>query len=459
MIPNYRYLILLLAPMLLAAQEKTDLQQILERLDRLEQENKDLAAEVRSLRAEIAGSRITSKPEVSAAAAPQTGAAPATPPLDERVTVAEHRIDEQAQEKVQASQRLPITLTGMVLFNGYLNGKANGGDQNPWIASPTDSTQVGGASLSQSVVGLQFQGPKVIGGGHVNASAYFDLYGGSASSLNHLVRLRVATISIDWKNTSIAVGQDKPIIAPREPNSLAQVEVSPLTSAGNLWLWQPQVRIEQRFSFGEQAGLRAQLGVYQTSEPSASDRGAYGTDISTAARPGLEGRFEFWRQFGEGKRIEIAPGFHVSTTHVAGVSIPSRLFSLDWLIQPLPKIQFTGAFFHGENDAGVGGLRQGFTIFDSGRVAGIGATGAWSQLSLLATGRLSFNLYGGEENDRAGDLRAGDIHRNLIYAGNAIYRIGPNVLLGLEASQVRTDYLWAPGRLNNHYDVALGYLF
>jgi len=459
MIPNYRYIILLLAPMLLAAQEKTDLQQILERLDRLEQENKDLAAEVRSLRAEIAGSRITSKPEVSAAATPQTEAAPTTPPLDERVTVAEHRIDEQAQEKVQASQRLPITLTGMVLFNGYLNGRANGGDQNPWIASPTDSTQVGGASLSQSVVGLQFQGPKVIGGGHVNGSVYLDLFGGSTSSLNHLVRLRVATISIDWKNTSVAVGQDKPIIAPREPNSLAQVGVSPLTSAGNLWLWQPQVRIEQRFSFGDQAGLRAQLGVYQTSEPSAGDRGAYSTNISTAARPGLEGRFEFWRQFGEGKRLEIAPGFHVSTTHVAGVSIPSRLFSLDWLIQPLPKIQFTGAFFHGENDAGVGGLRQGFTIFESGRVAGIGATGIWSQVSLLATERLSFNLYGGEENDRASDLQTGDIHRNLIYAGNAIYRIGPNVLLGLEASQVRTDYLWAPGRLNNHYDVALGYLF
>ncbi len=459
MIPNYRYLVLLLAPMLLAAQEKTGLQQILERLDRLEQENKDLAAEVRSLRAEIAGSRITSKPEASAAAIPPTEAAPATPPLDERVTVAEHRIDEQAQEKVQASQRLPITLTGMVLFNGYLNGKANGGDQNPWIAAPTDSAQVGGASLSQSVVGLQFQGPKVIGDGHVNGSVYLDLFGGSTSSLNHLVRLRVATISIDWKNTSVAVGQDKPIIAPREPNSLAQVGVSPLTSAGNLWLWQPQVRIEQRFSFGQQAGLRAQLGVYQTSEPSASDRGAYSTNLPTAARPSLEGRFEFWRQFGEGKRIEIAPGFHVSTTHVAGVSIPSRLFSLDWLIQPLPKIQFTGAFFHGENDAGVGGLRQGFTIFESGRVAGIGATGAWSQLSLLATGRLSFNLYGGEEDDRASDLRAGDIHRNLIYAGNAIYRIGPNVLLGLEASQVRTDYLWAPGRLNNHYDVALGYLF
>ncbi|MGH9612017.1 MAG: hypothetical protein ACRD4P_02935 [Bryobacteraceae bacterium] len=458
MIPNYRYIVLLLAPMLLAAQEKTDLQQILERLDRLEQENKDLAAEVRSLRAEIAGSRITAKLKESAATLPQTEAGPATPPVDERVTVAEHRIDEQAQEKVQASQRLPITLTGMVLFNGYLNGKANGGDQNPWIAAQTDSTQVGGASLSQSVVGLQFQGPKVIGDGHVNGSMYLDLFGGSTSSLNHLVRLRVATISIDWKNTSIAVGQDKPIIAPREPNSLAQVGVSPLTSAGNLWLWQPQVRIEQRFSLGDQAGLRAQLGVYQTSEPSASDRGAY-TNLPTAARPSLEGRFEFWRQFGEGKRIEIAPGFHVSTTHVAGVSIPSRLFSLDWLIEPFPKIQFTGAFFHGENDAGVGGLRQGFTIFDSGRVAGIGATGAWSQLSLLATERLSFNLYGGEENDRASDLRTGDIHRNLIYAGNAIYRIGPNVLLGLEASQVRTDYLWAPGRLNNHYDVALGYLF
>ena len=83
----------------------------------------------------------------------------------------------------------------------------------------------------------------------------------------------------------------------------------------------------------------------------------------SAARPGFEGRFEFWRKFGEHGRIEIAPGFHVSETHVAGVSVPSRLFTVDWLIQPMAKVQFTGLFFTGENASVIGGLRGGFTVF------------------------------------------------------------------------------------------------
>jgi hypothetical protein len=69
------------------------------------------------------------------------------------------------------------------------------------------------------------------------------------------------------------------------------------------------------------------------------------------------------------------------------------------------------------------------------------------------------NIYGGQESDRRADLLSGQIQRNLSYAGNAIYRLGPNVLLGLEASQVRTDYVSASSRLNNHYDLAVGYLF
>jgi hypothetical protein len=446
-----RYLILLVIPALLAAQQRSDLQQILDRLDKLEQENRDLVSEIRLLRSELGGPR---------AAAPADQNAPSTSPIEERVAVAEQRIEEQAQTKVEASQRLPITLTGMVLFNAFLNGRASGGQQNPTSASPSDTLGQGGASLRQSVLGLKFQGPKVWGGGQVNGAMYMDFFAGSTSSLNHLVRLRIATLEINWKNTSIMAGQDKPIISPREPNSLAQVGVSPLTSAGNLWLWQPQVRFEQRFSLGEQTGLRAQLGVYQTSEPSYISRG--GDDPSnpvSPSRPGLQGRFELWRQIGSGTRIEIAPGFHYSQSRVNGNTIPSDLFSVDWLIQPVSKVQITGMFFQGQNSAAVSGLHQGFTVFPNDRVVPVGAAGGWTQLSLLATKRLSFNMYGGQESNRAQDLLRGDISRNLMYAGNAIYRLGSNVLIGLEASQVRTNYLRLPARLNNHYDLAFGYLF
>src|SRR5205085_3960522 len=112
------------------------------------------------------------------------------------------------------------------------------------------------------------------------------------------------TLDIDWKNTTLTVGQDKPIVSPREPNSLAQVGVSPLTGAGNLWLWQPQIRIEQRVPFTAASGLRAQFGVFQTSEGSSTVPTEYATTLARA-RPGLEGRFEWWRRLGESTRVEI----------------------------------------------------------------------------------------------------------------------------------------------------------
>ena len=106
-----------------------------------------------------------------------------------------------------------------------------------------------------------------------------------------MFRIRTAAINLDWTNTSLMFGQDKPIISPRDPESLAQVGVSPLTAAGNPWLWQPQFRVEQRFSLGAGSGLRAQAGVFQTSIPSAAQGTIYAAQES---RPGAEGRLELW---------------------------------------------------------------------------------------------------------------------------------------------------------------------
>ena len=53
-------------------------------------------------------------------------------------TIVEDLMDlmaDQAQTKVEASQKLPITLTGMVLFNAWMNGRATGGAEFPTTAS------------------------------------------------------------------------------------------------------------------------------------------------------------------------------------------------------------------------------------------------------------------------------------------------------------------------------------
>jgi hypothetical protein len=340
----------------------------------------------------------------------------------------------------------------MLLFNSFWNGKNAVGADNPTVLPPSGHQGSAGATFRQSVIGLKLDGPRIIGGGKVTGSVYMDFFGGG-TALNQAVRMRVSTLDATWKNTTVGLAFDKPVISPREPDSLAQVGVSPLTASGNLWLWQPQVRVEHRITINEQTGLRAQFGLYQTAE---ANTGLTSPDLARA-RPGYQGRFEFWKQSGS-RRIEIAPGFHASSTRVLGQSTPSRIFAIDWLIRPAARVDFTGSFFSGENTSVLGGLRQGVNVFN-GRPRSVGAMGGWGQFTYRATERASFHLFGGQEDDRNRDLLTGGIAKNQSYGANIIYRLGSNVLTSFESSQVRTTYLGSGTRINPHYDLAFAYLF
>ncbi len=417
----------------------------MQRLDRLEQQNRSLEEEVGKLRQELAEARRR-----------QTQPAKAAPALEEKVAVDESRIEEAAQSKVEASQHFPIRVTGMALFNGFLNGKASGGQEYPtyaWLGRQGS----GGGSFYQTTLGLEYSGPQTLLGGQVHGNVYMDFAGGSGGPLDLGFRLRTGEIEINWADRSIMVGQESPIIAPRSPASLAQVEFAPLSGAGNLWFWIPQVRFEQRIRFTDRTGVRAQAGVVATSEVPAYQQSGQTPEVS---RPGVEGRLEFYHAFrgDDGRRIEIAPGFHTSKTHVAEMSVPSNLFTLDWFANPLGKLEFSGAFFSGENPAPVGGV-EGFTILPTGAAIAVHSKGGWGQLAFPVTARLTFHLFSGLEDGQAKDLGYYDIARNWLYGANLFYRLAPNVLLGLEASQARTTYIDTRFRLNNHYDLALAYLF
>src|SRR5258708_3766506 len=126
----------------LYSQEKTDSQavmnQILERLNTLEKDNRELIQEVRTLRQELDASRAPSS-------------------VAERVTVEENRTAEQAQTKVEAANKFPIQLTGTLLFNAFANsanpGKESASDYG-LLAGPNRS----GATLRQTLLGFDFQG-------------------------------------------------------------------------------------------------------------------------------------------------------------------------------------------------------------------------------------------------------------------------------------------------------------
>ncbi len=441
-----RFLPVLLVPAYVfgqsGGQSSPDLQKILNRLDQLEKQNRELLSEIQELRSEL-------KPSVAASPAPD---------VTERLDVQEARVAELAQAKLESSQKFPVSLTGMVLFNAFANGKYSGGFEYPLAAAPIPSPAFTGATLRQTILGLKFNGPDLPGGGKASGTFYMDFWGGTSNASNNLLRIRTATIDLRWKNTTVSVGQDKPIVSPRDPVSLAQVSFAPLSAAGNLWLWQPQARIEQRFSLSDDSGVRVQAGVYETSESYPNNGAVAFTNTLERARPAYQGRVEFFKG-PEKRRFEIAPGVSLGTSHVAGTSAASHVATVDWLARPFAAVEFTGALFHGDNAAGLGALRQGFTVLNNGSVLAVHANGGWAQVAFIVTPRLSFHLYGGEESDHSAGFSAGNISRNLTYAGNVMYKLAPNIIGAFEIAQNRTDYVVLGSRLNNHYDLALGYLF
>ncbi len=428
--------LLLLAPSGLLGQSPGQWESVLARLDRLESENRQLRQEIEELRRQVGASH---------------------PAAEEKLEIHDRRIEEQSQTKVESSQRFPLRVTGMALFNVFLNSRFAGGGDNPPLASRTAGSATGGATFRQTVIGLEYRGPESLWGGKVRGSIHADFFGGTTDPLNHVARVRTASIELDWGTRSLLVGQEKPIIAPREPNSLAQAGISPLTGAGNLWRWQPQVRFEQRVKLSDAARLAVQLGLVQVNDEAPATYSEYGVSVSRR-RPGLQGRFLLSRTIDDTRRIEIAPGFHTSVSHVNGFSAPSHVFSLDWSANPWAKLDFSGAFFAGQNVGHFGAPRQGFT-FMYDRLVPVRSRGGWAQVALLATSRLTFNLMGGRHDDRNADLLPGMVGKNMAGAANLMYRLAPNVILALEALQVRTDYLGTGTRINNHYDLAVAYLF
>ena len=296
------------------------------------------------------------------------------------------------------------------------------------------------------------------GGGHVEADLETDFWAGPATPSSNWLRIRRAGISLDWTNTTVFFGQDKPLISPYQPTSFAEVGVPPLAGAGNLWFWLPQARVDQTFHLGSNNGVDVQVGILQ--------EGSYlydgipsSTTYLSGVRPALEARVAFWHKSGDSKKWELGTGFHISSNHVYGTDVTSRIGSVDWLYNPLRKLQITGTAYYGQNVASLGSLGNGFYLTDQGNIRPVVSAGGWAQLSAPLNNRITLNLFGGVENDQAGDFYGSGIARADSLAGNIMFHLAPNVVTSLEAQRLWTRSFAGQPDNYNHYDLALAYLF
>ncbi len=418
--------VLLLAWVPLAAQ---DMAAIVARLEKLESENRELKQEVKQLRELVEGK----------------------PTLPERLDIVERRVEEQAQTKVDSPSRFPLELTGTALFQTFYNTKGANSVDVPTTAAATPGRAAAGATVRQSIIGLRYHGPQTLWGGKISGSLMMDFWDGNTEGATTPFRIRTADFTVDWATRSVSLGLMKPLISPHNPNSMAYVGITPLTSAGNLWRWQPQVRFEQRAGW-----FKGQAAVMQTAEDST---GAPANLINNRRRPSLELRAAAAKSFSGDRSFEIGVGTHVSESRISAQSLPSRIVSADWLITPLSKLSLTGTFFSGENVHHLGALRQSFRIAANGFITTVHSTGGWTQISVPATDRLTFNWFAGIHDDRDSDLNRGQNGRNRNAGANVMYRMAPNVVLTFEGLQIRSNYVGAANRRMNRYDLSIAYLF
>jgi hypothetical protein len=132
---------------------------------------------------------------------------------------------------------------------------------------------------------------------------------------------------------------------------------------------------------------------------------------------------------------------------------------VDCFFRPLRKLEFSGMLFHGRNVPVLGALPPGFSLLPNGQIVPVRSNGGWAQMRIPITARLAFNIYGGQQVNRETDLIFGNTGSNAGYFSNFMYRLAPNVILSLEGGQVRTTYYQIGNRLNDHYDLAIAYLF
>src|SRR5882724_5803974 len=131
--------------------------------------------------------------------------------LEENQQLADSKIAEQNQTKVESGSKYRLRFTGIVLLNMFENrGTVDNEDfpllaVNPQFQFLSSGASFGG-SLRQSQIGIEAFGP-TIAGAQTSARVQFDFAGGFPEVPNGasfgIMRLRTATIRLDWQKTSL----------------------------------------------------------------------------------------------------------------------------------------------------------------------------------------------------------------------------------------------------------------
>jgi hypothetical protein len=450
----------------------------------LEQSQRELAElrhQLVSLQASVGVSNIPEMPPASESNGAADLAA-AVAEIRETQALQETQIATLDQSKVESASKYPVKLSGMVLFNGFVNTRRVDAAATPSVAlSGSGST---GVSARQTIVGLDIEGPHVLGASthgdvRLDMSASASGSGYSGSYALGLVRLRTAHLDLKWSRTHAFFALDRPVISPETPSSLAAVAVPALAWSGNLWAWNPQAGLSyDAFSSGR-GSLRVQTAVIDAADPpplfSTTNSGSY-TPPSTAELsrwPGIESRIAFeGPDEDSGARFGMSGFFAPHRTSNSFFTFDSWAGAVDFRVPASRFMQFSGSSYWGSalGSLGGGAYKDYVALNANGEhyYRALDDRGGWVQWKQKTGERLEFNEAFGIDNVPAGQLRpyatttpinVYNLARNRTITGNVIFSPSAYLLFSLEYRRIMSSYVTAPSAFSDVIGVAAGYKF
>ncbi len=402
--------------------------------------------------------------------------------LDEEYQLLSGKVDDQYQTKVESASKYRLRVSGIVLLNLFSNQGVVDNIDLPMLAyarPPGDSGGSFGATLRQSEIGFETFGPTVAGA-KTRGDLQLDLAGGFPSIPNGinsgLMRLRTATMRMDWTNTSVVVGQDEVFFSPNSPTSFATLAVPALSGAGNLWAWVPQIRVEHRVPLGEDSSLIFQGGILDPVTGETPSAGYY-----RVAGPGEESRQPAYASriawthniFGQPLRLGVA-GYYSRQDYGFGQNVDGWAGMTDVELPLNRQFSLSGEFFRGRALGGLyGGIGQS-VLFNGTpgsygtEVQALDSIGGWAQLKYRPTNKWEFNAAFGMDNPYASDLKyfaypqsygGAVVARNQAGFVNMIYRPRSDLLFSAEYRHLNTNSLVNGGAGAGHLNLMMGVLF
>ena len=409
--------------------------------------------------------------------------------IEERQQATEAAVRLHDQTKVESGSKYPVRLTGLILFNGFLNRGVPDNTDLPEVALHGTSTSGNGdlgAGMRQTILGVEGDGPR-IAGAHTSANVSLDFF--SSVSYNSywtaagVARMRTGSINFDWANDSLQVGMVAPLISPRSPDSFATVAEPSLAGAGNLWAWAPQLRYTHRFPVAEGGDrLQFEFGLWDPPAAGYNPNQLFRTPSpgELAGQPAYETRVSYGSAGERG--LQVGLGGYYSRQAYPGYqgypgtqNIDAWAGTVDWRIPLGHWFELEGEGYRGRSIAGLGGGVYKDAIVGTSPITGapmlqpLNAIGGWTQFKTRFNSSLQSNFSIGQDTGFAGDFHAVVIPptatatqlraRNRMVVANLIYRPKTYIILSPEYRRIWSWPINSAGSTLNIYTLSIGYQF